>query len=152
MLEQEVKHLLFSFFYFCPGLIFPRENFLRCFSLLWNKYTGSYKHGSRVSSVLEMFNVLGHWSWSSKEHHGVRVFWVWNQMSATTFYSAWHCKPAVVCGLKAGILSTKVMTVLLSSAVQWEQVHVVKKLLLTWWTHYIDVISTPDDIDPPKRN
>lgn len=80
------------------------------------------------------------------------VFWVWNQMSAATDCLVWHCKPAVVCGLKPIILSTKVMSVLLSSAVQWEQVHVVKKLLLTWWSHYIDLISTPDSVDPPKRN
>lgn len=52
-------------------------------------------------------------------------------MSAAADYLAWNCKPAVVCGLKAVILTTKVMPVLVRSAVQWEQVHVVKKLLLT---------------------
>lgn len=125
MLEkEEMKHLLLSFFYFLSSFGFPRQNFLRCFSLFWNKCTDSSKCGCRTSSVLEMFNVLGHWSWSSKEHHGVRVFW--NRMSAATDYLAWHCKPAVVCGLKAVILSTKVMPVLVSSVVQSGQVHVAK--------------------------
>lgn len=52
-------------------------------------------------------------------------------MSAARGYLAWHCKPAVVCGLKPKISSTKVMSVLVSSAVQGEQVRVVKKVTLT---------------------